>query len=398
METTLTMDALRAAASPYPLYAELRDRGRVHRDEGLGAWLVTGHAEALGMLRNPAWSNDNRHAAGRESWVAEREAAGVPDTAGRVMLFMDAPDHTRLRGLVSKAFTPRTVEALRPWVGALVEELLDQVADGADFMETVAYPLPVAVICELLGVPESDRGLFRRESARLAGTLEYRPPVSLLKAAGEAILAIAGYLFELLEERRRAPRDDLLSLLVQAEEAGDRLLPEELLSTCILLLIAGHETTMNLLGNGLLALMDAPEEWGALRASPAFVPNAVEELLRYDSPVQLTVRTALEDIELGGHRVPAGEQAIVLVGAANRDPERFDEPDRLDVTRADARHHLSLGHGAHFCLGAPLARLEAQEAFAAMVRRWPRPPELVEKPCFRGTLTLRGLESLPVRP
>lgn len=383
-------------ADPYPVYRALRAAGAVQWHEELRTWVVTGHAEGTALLRSPVWSADGRHADDHDEVVARREEAGLVDSSGRVMLFMDPPDHTRLRGLVSKAFTPRTVEALRPWVRTLMDELLDEFGDGGDFMPAVAYRLPVAVICELLGVPEADRGLFREHTSRFAGILEFRAPADVLRTASEGFAALGGYLFELCEERRRSPREDLVSLLVQAEEEGDRLGPEELLSTCILLLVAGHETTMNLLGNGMLALARDPEQWQRLRAEPALAPNAVEELLRYDSPVQLTVRSATADTELGGQRIAKGQQALVFLGAVNRDPDRFARPESLDLGRADARHHLSLGHGAHYCLGAPLARLEGQEAFGAMARRW-RAIEVPGDVTFRHTLTLRALEALHVR-
>jgi len=383
-------------ADPYPTYASLRAGGPVQWSPSLGTWVVTGHAEATALLRDPRWSADGRHADDHAEFVARREAAGLFDSSGRVMLFMDPPDHTRLRGLVSKAFTPRTVENLRPWVARLMEDLLDEFGDGGDVMPAIAYRLPVAVICELLGVPESDRGLFREHTSRFAGILEFRAPDDVLRTAAEGFAALGGYLFDLCEQRRADPREDLVSLLVQAEEAGDRLSPEELLSTCILLLVAGHETTMNLLGNGVLALGRHPDQWARLRAEPAIAPIAVEELLRYDSPVQLTVRTASDGLDLGGQRIAKGQQAVVFLGAVNRDPARFARPDDLDLGRADARHHLSLGHGGHYCLGAPLARLEGQEAFAAMARRW-KTLEVPQDVVFRRTLTLRALESLDVR-
>jgi cytochrome P450 len=349
---------------------------------------ATSHAAVTAVLREPGWSSDQRHAA------AVPEAAG--ELLSKILLFMDAPDHGRVRGLVSKAFTPRTVDLLRPRIAELTGELLAPLRDAGrfDVIADFAYPLPVTVICELLGVPAEDRSLFRRLTGDMAAVVDLdATPEQFGRAAGAA-LTFAAYLVPLFEQRRRAPRDDLISALVAAEEAGDRLGADELLTTVILLLVAGHETTMNLIGNGLLALLRHPDQLALLRTQPDLMPAAVEELLRYDSPVRRAVRTSLHDATVDGHPVRAGEQVIAMLDEANHDPAVFASPDALDITR-DARRHVAFGGGAHYCLGAALARAEAQIALHALIAL----PDLalaVDEPRWRPLETLHALESLPV--
>ena len=360
-------------------------------------WVAASHAAVQAILREPGWSSDARTATG----YAEQQAElGIPEVAGellsKVLLFMDAPDHTRLRSLVSKAFTPRSVERLRPRIGELTEELLAPLRDAGrfDVIDDFAFSLPVTVICELLGVPAEDREMLRQQTRELAVVLDWDVTPEQLGSAAGAALSFAAYLVPLFEERRRAPRADLISALVAAEEAGDRLGADELLTTVILLLTAGHETTMNLIGNGLLALLRNPDQLELLRARPELMPSAVEELLRYDSPVRLTARIALEGATVAGETVRAGEQVIAMLDAANHDPAVFESPDTLDVTR-DAHRHLSFGAGAHYCLGAALARAEAQVALAALVAL----PDLelaIDEPEWRPLVTFHALQSLPV--
>ena len=360
-------------------------------------WVAASHAAVQTVLRAPGWSNDPRTATAH---AAHRAELGVPEAAGellsKVLLFMDAPDHTRLRGLISKAFTPRSVERLRPRIRELTQELLSplRAAGHFDVIDDFAFPLPVTVICELLGVPPEDREMFRQQTVDLAVILDRDvTPEQLGRAAGAA-LSFAAYLVPLFEARRRAPRADLISALVAAEEAGDRLGADELLTTVILLLAAGHETTMNLIGNGLLALLRNPDQLELLRARPDLMPSAVEELLRYDSPVRLTVRIAADDAIVAGEPVRAGEPVLAMLDAANHDPDVFESPATLDVTR-DAHRHLSFGAGAHYCLGAALARAEAQIALTALVAL----PDLRlagEEPVWRPLVALHGLQSLPV--
>jgi cytochrome P450 len=318
-----------------------------------------------------------------------------------VMLFKDPPDHTRLRGLVSKAFTPKMVERLRVRVQAIVDERLDEVearSDGRmDVVTDLAYPLPVVIICELLGVPPEDHATFSAWSSELAASIDPDPLLSpdqraRIQEAGNAFLE---YFTDLIERRRRSLRDDLLSALIEAEEGGDRLTEEELLGTALFLLIAGHETTVNLIGNGTLALLQHRDQLDRLRDDPSLDRHAVEELLRFDSPVQLTQRITLDEYRLGDVTIPKGQNLVPLLGAANRDPAEFDDPDRLDLGRENANRHVAFGGGHHFCLGAALARLEGAAAIGTLVRRFPA-IELAGEPVRRTTFTLRGLEHLPV--
>lgn len=384
---------------PYTTYHRWRASEPVRLDPASEVWEVTRYDDVQSVLRHPeVWSNDHRNARTHRKWLAEM---GIPpeadDVFRNVLLFMDPPDHTRIRNLVGKAFTPRRVQALRPRIEAIADDLLLPLAARGDMdvIADFAYPFPVTVICELLGVPVADRDLFRDRTRELAVLLEWNlSPDQLMGAAGAA-MAFATYFVPLFEERRREPHDDLLSALVVAEEQGDQLAPEELLTTCILLFTAGHETTMNLIGNGLLALLRHPDQLARLRDEPAIARNAVDEVLRFDSPVQLTARTAKVDADVSGTAIPTGDQAIVYLGAANRDPEVFDAPDELDLGRANASQHVSFGAGHHFCLGAALARLEGEVALTRLaaldgLRLAGREPQ------WRPTTTLRGLASLPV--
>jgi cytochrome P450 len=292
------------------------------------------------------------------------------------------------------------VEAMRPHIQDLVDGLLDRVLPTGrmDIIEDLAYPLPVTVICEMLGVPVTDQAAIRQWSADLARSLDAIGPqadAEVQERGAQARHALAEYFRTQIPERRRQPRADLLSALITAEEQGDRLTERELLAMCVLLFVAGHETTVNLIGNGILALVHHPDELRRLRADQALTPSAVEELLRYDSPVQRTARIPSTDVELDGHTIRQGTMVVAAIGAANRDPAHFPDPDRLDLTRRDNRH-LSFGFGIHFCLGAPLARLEAQVAIGTLIRRAPRLQPATEAFEWRESSTLRGLKALPV--
>jgi cytochrome P450 len=386
--------------NPYPVYAELRERAPYHRDQ-FGAPVFTRFADCEAILRSGQVSSDFRNSNEFARMQASGQAMSMIDNLpeGRPFLFLDPPDHTRLRGLVSKAFTPRVIDGLRPRIQSLVESLLDDAAarGGLEVVEEFAYPLPVVVISEMLGVPAEDHEQFKAWSRVLARALdpEYMATEEQIQERIQAFMEFAQYFFGLFAARRAEPRDDLITALVQAEEAGDKLTEAELLSTCILLLVAGHETTVNLIGNGVLALLRYPEQAARWRAEPSLTKNAVEEILRYDPPVQLTGRVALTDLEIAGHPIAKGEQAVLLIGSANRDPEHFPEPDRLDLARPDTRH-LSFGFGIHHCLGAPLARLEGQLALEAFVTRFPTAQLGVDEPEYKENVVLRGLAALPV--
>lgn len=386
-------------ADPYPTYRHYRETAPMHRAEP-GLWTFTRYHDILTVLRDERFSVDPRNGTALAELRMEQtdNPVFIESAAGRVLLFTDPPDHTRLRGLVNKAFTPRTVERLRDHITELVDTMLDDVtgSGGMDVIDNFAYPLPALVICELMGVPTSDRDLFKGWSGEVAPVLDpWSPPDVLEKAIG-TLGQFGLYFFGLIEERRKDPQDDLVSALLQAEEQEDKLAMDELLALCILIFIAGHETTQNLIGNGLLALLRNRDQLEMLRDDPSLAKGAVEELLRYDSPVQLTARNATDDVEVAGTTIRKGELVIALLGAGNRDPAAFDDPDTLDITR-EKTSVLSFGASAHFCLGAGLARLEGQIAFNSLLKRFPNIELATDTPKFRNTLTLRGLESLPVR-
>jgi cytochrome P450 len=380
-------------ADPYPLYHKLRQLDPVHRSPD-GAWVVTRHVDATAVLRDPRFSSNPSHLGG------ERPRVGPRRLDSKVLLFLDAPDHTRLRSLVSKAFTPAVVRRLRPRVEELVAGLLDRARErgSIELIADLAYPLPVAVICELLGVPEADRGSFGSWSSDASRLLDRDLDLdeATVERGTAAIVAFTEYFGGLVQQRKQDPRDDLASGLIAVEEAGERLSWEELFATIILLFLAGHETTVNLIGNGMLALLRHPEQLERLRRDPALGPTAVEEVLRYESPVHVTARIATVDLEVGGVPVGAGEQVIVAVAAANRDPAVFADPDQLDVGRRDNRH-LSFSAGMHYCLGAALARLEGEVAFGALLREFETIELADPEPSLRDHFVLRGLRSLPLR-
>jgi cytochrome P450 len=382
-------------ADPYPLYADLRQRGLVHSP--LGAWATSSHAMAMDVLRDQRFSASATH---HKKYKPPAYPPGDPraELPAEDLLTMDPPDHTRLRRLVSSAFGPRAIANLEPWIRDVTSQLLAPVdaAAGFDLIETLAFPLPIAVICHLLGVPAQDQDKFRAWGHDLAADLEPKPVETAGMGDRSSELALTAYLQELVAKRRANPDDSILSALVAAEEEGDRLTSGELVSTALLLLVAGFETTVNLIGNGTVALLGEPEQWARLREEPALASAAVEELLRYDSPVQMTSRVATEDLALGSVVIPQGESVIVAIGGANRDPDVFDQPDRLMIDRPNAAKHLSFSFGMHRCLGAALARLEGRIAVEELTRRYPG-LELAGTPVRRPLLVLRGYESVPVR-
>jgi pimeloyl-[acyl-carrier protein] synthase len=400
LEDRFFIDAMSPAfrEDPYPYYDTYRGAERLVRaDETI--WLSFSHAEVWEMLRNPRLSSNEARAT-TEIGLPEEERARK-----RSLLFMDPPDHTRLRGLVSKAFTPRRVEGMRTTAESICAELIGNIIAGCgdgrafDLIEALAYPLPVRVICSLLGVPASDEQVFTGWSKALAKSLD--PSVlrsaEAERAIEEAETGLRGYLSDLLAARRETPGNDLLSDLLAVQEGGDRISADEVVQLAILLLVAGHETTVNLIGNGVLALLRAPGQLDLLARRPELVAGAVDELLRFDSPVQVNQRIATVDLELAGARVRAGDEIVLVLGAANRDPAVFSDPGRLDVTR-DSHRHVAFGGGIHHCLGASLARLEGQVALSALLGRLGRLGglELAGPAVRRPTFVLRGLESLPV--
>ena len=389
--------------NPYQFFELLREHEPVHQTP-FGVYLISRHADASAIVRDPHLSTNQQNSDLFRAFAAANppsEDDAMDQMNSVVMLFMDPPDHTRLRSLVSKAFTPKMIERLRARVEEVVDERLDAVearGDGRmDVVSDLAYPLPVVIICELLGVPPEDHATFQSWSSELAASIDPDPLITpeqrvRSEAAGNAFLE---YFADLIERRRQSLRDDLLSALIEAEDGGDRLSEEELLGTALFLLIAGHETTVNLIGNGTLALLQHRHQLERLRDDPSLDRNAVEELLRFDSPVQLTQRITLDDYEVGDVTIPKGQALIPLLGAANRDPAEFEEPDRLDLGRENANRNVAFGGGHHFCLGASLARLEGVVAIGTLVRRFPD-ITLAGAPERRTTFTLRGLEHLPV--
>ena len=367
-------------ANPYDLYERLRQRDPVHRMRLINASAMTGYEDAEAVLR------DHRRFSSGENKL---EYAPY-----RTMLDLDPPDHTRLRSLVSKAFTPRSVSALGPRVDQIVEDLLDGLAGKGrfDLIGEFAFPLPVIVIAEMLGVPAEDRDRFNVWSNDIALAVEPVLDDEEIERVERSSAEIVEYFEEIIALRRQQPQDDLLSALLAAEEEGDRLSHDELIGTLMLLLVAGNETTRSLIGNGMLALLRNPDQLRRLRDHPNLLDSAINELLRFDSPVQFIIRVVLEDMEFQGRQFRAGQKVLVLVGAANRDPAVFSDPGTLDIGREE-ESHISFGRGIHYCLGSPLALLEARAAFAGLLARFAS-IQLVSEPEFRDQIVLRGVEDL----
>lgn len=381
-------------ADPYPLYQRLRADSPIHRLQRGGASfvLLTRHADVTAVLTDPRLGKQ-----APDPGTAP-EAAAAPT---RSMLVLDPPDHSRLRALATKAFTPRVVEALREHVTEIATALLDELEQHgdrrADLVADFAFPLPATVIAELLGVPLADRERFRGWSQRIVNLTDRGLAEDVRADALVAQRELRAYFAELIARRKgQAPRGDFLDRLLEAEEEGDRLTMDEVLAMCSLILVAGHETTTNLIANGTLTLLRHPDELRRLRENPSLVANAVEELLRFESPVQRTVRRVHTDLELSGAHLARGSAVVALLGAANRDPAVFQRPEALDLTRANAAHHVAFGRGVHYCLGAPLARLEAQVALPLLLQRLPRLSLLNAQPEWNNNATIRSLRHLPV--
>jgi unspecific monooxygenase len=384
---------------PYPVYAELRARGRVHWFEPTNQWLVPHHADVSALLRDRRLGRTYQHRFsheefGRTAPPPEHEPFHTLNDHG--MLDLEPPDHTRIRRLVSKAFTPRTVERLKPYVRGLADELVSALVakGGGDLLKDVAEPLPVAVIAEMLGIPESDRAPLRPWSADICGMYELKPSEDTAAKAVRASVEFSDYLRELIAARRKEPGEDLISGLIAAHDEGDRLTEQEMISTCVLLLNAGHEATVNATVNGWYALFRNPSQLAALHADHTLVPSAIEELMRYDTPLQLFERWVLDEIEIDGTTIPRGAEIAMLFGSANHDPAVFRNPSDLDLTRAD-NPHISFSAGIHYCIGAPLARIELAASMGALLERAPT-LRLAAEPVRKPNFVIRGLEALAV--
>lgn len=387
-------------ANPHPFYARLRAEApvcRVRLPDKQEAWLVARYDDVLALLKDSRFAKDRHNAMTAEQLTKQPWIPAVFAPLTRNMLDLDDPDHARLRGLVHKAFTPHRIEQMIERIQLLSDQLVDKAeARGQfDLIRDFALPLPVAVVADLLGVPPGDRLKFARWSNTIIKNTASRWNIVL---SLPDMLAFVHYIRWLISVRRREPQDDLVSALVQAEEAGDHLNEDELLAMIAILLIAGHETTVNLIGNGVLALLQHPEQRECLRADPSQIKTAVEELLRYGSPVDMaTERYAREDVEIAGALIPRGALVFGVLGSANRDERQFTNPDTLDIAR-DPNRHLAFGQGGHYCVGAPLARMEGQIAINTLLRRFPnlRLAQAPERLRWRRGLVLRGLESLPL--
>jgi cytochrome P450 len=387
-------------ADPYSDYAELREHAPVHYDEATDHWLVSRYEDVDSLLRDRRFGRTYLHVATHEEMgrvIPPDWHAPFWDLINAGILDMEPPDHTRVRKLVAKAFTPRFVEALRPRVQSIVDDLLDAVADAGEFdmLPALAEPLPVTVIAEMLGVPEADRHLLRPWSGDIVKMYELNPSETMQRDAVRASIEFGDYLRRLARERRTAPGDDLISQLVHVVEEGERLTEDELVGTCALLLNAGHEATVNSTLLGWRALFRHPERLQELRADPSLIPSAVEELLRFQTPLPMFERWVLEPFELHGVRIPKGAELGLLFDSANHDPSVFDRPEELRLDRKP-NPHLTFGAGIHFCLGAPLGRMELQLSFRALLERFPG-LELAEEPRFKPNYIIRGLEGLRVR-
>jgi cytochrome P450 len=382
-------------ANPFPRFRALREEHPIVWDDSIpgGAWVVSRYADVLRGLRDGRLSGD-RMPLFRLVLRDTDEARAFDDSLQRWLLNLDAPRHTKLRALVSKAFGARIVEALRPRIQTITDGLLDAVEPSGtmDVIRDFALPLPVTIIAELLGLPVSDVPQLRQWSADVA---YFFGAMRGVKKAMASDAAMRGYLAEMIAERRKRPNADFLSALLTTEENGEKLADADVVSTCILLFIAGHETTTNLIGNGLLALLEEPDQLALVREDSKHVPGAIEELLRFTAITPFVGRVARDDLELGGQRIENGQFVILVLGGANRDPDVFPNPERLDVLRGENRH-LAFGMGMHYCLGAPLARAEGAVAFETLLRRWPRLRLGAEAPVWQANVGLRSLASFPV--
>lgn len=386
-------------ADPYPVFQELREQSPVHYSQVLGGWVLTRYDDVKLAISDRRFSADRMRPFFAQLPSDQRQEFGaLGDSISRWAVFHDPPEHTRLRGLMNKAFTARAIERLEPRIRSIVDRLLDQVIDRGemDLIADFAYPLPASVILEMLGLPCEDLNQIKTWSDELAlfvGSSVNTP--DKYQRATASITAMNEYFGAGIERHRRRPGDDLLTALLTAQEQGDALTDDELVATCVLLVFAGHETTTNLIGNGMLGLLRHPAELARLRHNPALMASAVEEFLRFDGPAATAVRIAKEAISLHGQSIQPGDRVFAMINAANRDPRHFTDPESLDVGRKENRH-LAFGHGIHFCIGAPLARLEAKLAIAAILDRCPDLVLCSNRLSWSDSLVLRGVQALPV--
>ena len=388
-------------ADPHAYYHQLRETDPVHWNERWGGWVLTGYDDVVRVLRDAdRFSSDRMAFLARELSEADKEQyKPIFDVLSQWLVFRDAPDHTRMRRLLNNRFTPTAVEQYRPRVRSIVRSLLDgiETKGSADVVRDFAYLVPLTVILELLGAPnlDLDRDLIKRWSEQLGAFFFIRADEPRRREiACQGVTSLVEYLRPLVEEKKADPTMDLISGLVAAQQQGG-LSEQEVIATCVLLVFGGHETTMNLIANGTLALLRHPDQWERLKREPDLVESAVEELLRYDGSVKATVRWAKEDVEIGGKTVREGERLLVALSAANRDPQQFPDPDRLELTRTP-NPHVAFAHGIHVCLGAPLARMEAQEAFSGLTQRLPVPTLATERLDYHPTVVSRALKALSV--
>lgn len=387
-------------SNPYPLYHKLRAEDPIHWDESLGGWMVLRYDDVTSAVLDPTRLGSDRTTA-----YLQKIPEGLRDhfqpfveTRSNMILFTDPPKHTRLRNMVSRAFTPRVVEGLRPNIQQVANSLIDKAIEKGemDIIRDLAYPLPITIVGALIGVPPEDADLLRKWSNDFNRAIGGVVLPELVETAQHGILEMRDYFGTIVKERHKHPRNDLISGLIDLEESdNNRLSEQELVATCLMLTFAGHETTTNLIGNGLHALLNNPEQMARLQRNPSLINSAVEELLRYDAPVQLTVREAKEDLRIGDKDIKKDQRVVLMWGSANRDPERFQDPDKLDLTRKRNQHY-SFGHGIHYCLGAPLARAEGQIAINTVLQKLPSLQIAANNLEWQENFSFHGLKSLPV--
>ncbi len=387
-------------ADPYSIYHCLRSEEPIHWSI-FGEWVLTRYVDVKSVLRDPLFCAEKIPMRIKEKghYLQQKQKSlnAIAQVSSKFFFFLDPPDHTRLRGLVCKAFSTRVVECMRPQIQEIVDELIDGFQDRGvmDIISDLACPLPVIVIAKMLGVPAEAHSKLHKWSNDMSRILDPLLSLETYEHLNQVAVEFTEYFRDLIAERQKSPKEDLISALVAARERGDRLSEEELLSICMLLFVTGEETTVNTIGNGILALLCHPDQMEKLKREPAIIQSAIEELLRYDSPVQLTSRIATENVEISGKLIRAGDKVVACLGAANRDPSQFPDPDRLDLTRGE-NSHLAFSDGIHYCLGAVLARVQGQIAINTLVQRLPDLKLYTDTLEWRENIVVRGLKALPV--